>query len=129
MEEWASRQDDEIVWHRVKFTGKTIDRPSWNKSVIAMESGKIFNLDVWRLDRLARTAKGMTALLDDLINRKIGLFSLRYSLDVSTPTERLMANLLASVATYETEIRAERVLAGQAAARENGKTWGGSKIV
>lgn len=94
-----------------------------------MESGKIFNLDVWRLDRLARTAKGMTALLDDLINRKIGLFSLRYSLDVSTPTERLMANLLASVATYETEIRAERVLAGQAAARENGKTWGGSKIV
>ena len=38
-----------------------------------------------------------------------------------------MANVLASVAAYETEIRGERVLAGQAAARAQGKTWGGSK--
>ena len=38
-----------------------------------------------------------------------------------------MANVLASVAAYETEVRAERVLVGQAVARENGKTWDGSK--
>jgi DNA invertase Pin-like site-specific DNA recombinase len=38
-----------------------------------------------------------------------------------------MANVLASVAAYETEVRAERVLAGQAAARVAGKRWGGSK--
>jgi DNA invertase Pin-like site-specific DNA recombinase len=31
------------------------------------------------------------------------------------------------VAQFETEVRAERVLAGQAAARAAGKTWGGSK--
>ena len=37
-----------------------------------------------------------------------------------------MANMLASVAQYETEVRAERVLAGQAKARAEGKTWGGS---
>jgi DNA invertase Pin-like site-specific DNA recombinase len=36
-----------------------------------------------------------------------------------------MANVLASVAQYETEVRAERVLAGQAVARANGKRWGG----
>ena len=39
----------------------------------------------------------------------------------------MMANVLASVAQYETEVRAERVLAGQAAARAEGKTWGGRK--
>jgi DNA invertase Pin-like site-specific DNA recombinase len=38
-----------------------------------------------------------------------------------------MANVLASVAQYETEVRAERVRAGQHAARKNGVTWGGSK--
>ena len=38
----------------------------------------------------------------------------------------LHARILASVAEYETEIRAERVAAGQAAARRRGKTWGGS---
>jgi len=127
LEKWAGTQDGEIVWYRDKFTGKTMDRPAWNKLVAAMESGKVSRVVCWRLDRLGRTAKGLTALFDDLTNRKIGLFSLRDSLDLSTPAGRLMANVLASVAAYETEVRAERVLAGQAAAREQGKAWGGSK--
>jgi DNA invertase Pin-like site-specific DNA recombinase len=36
------------------------------------------------------------------------------------------ANILAGVAAYETEVRAERILAGQQAARARGVTWGGS---
>jgi DNA invertase Pin-like site-specific DNA recombinase len=127
LEKWASTQDGEIVWYRDKFTGKTMDRPSWTKLVMAMGSGNVSKVVVWRLDRLGRTAKGLTALFDELTTRKIGLFSLRDSLDLSTPAGRLMANVLASVAAYETEVRAERVLAGQAAAREQGRTWGGSK--
>jgi len=38
-----------------------------------------------------------------------------------------MANVLASVAAYETEVRGERVAAGQAVAKAAGKQWGGSK--
>jgi DNA invertase Pin-like site-specific DNA recombinase len=38
-----------------------------------------------------------------------------------------MANVLASVAAYENEVRSERIIAGQRAARAAGKTWGGSK--
>jgi hypothetical protein len=41
-----------------------------------------------------------------------------------TPAGRLMANVLASVAAYETEVRAERVKAGQAAARARGQHLG-----
>jgi DNA invertase Pin-like site-specific DNA recombinase len=37
-----------------------------------------------------------------------------------------MANVLASVAAYENEVRSERIRAGQAVARANGKRWGGS---
>lgn len=127
LEKWASTQDCEIVWYKDQFTGKTMDRPQWNKLVSAMEAGKVSRLVCWRLDRLGRTAKGLTALFDDLIARKINLFSLRDSLDLGTPAGRLMACVLASVAAYETEVRAERVFAGQAAARVNGKTWGGSQ--
>lgn len=36
----------------------------------------------------------------------------------------MMANVLASVAQYETEVRAERTLAGQAVAREKGVKFG-----
>lgn len=38
-----------------------------------------------------------------------------------------MANVLASVAAFETEVRKERQIAGIAAAKAAGKTWGGSK--
>ena len=38
-----------------------------------------------------------------------------------------VANVRASVAAYETEIRGERVRAGQQAARDAGKKWGGSQ--
>jgi DNA invertase Pin-like site-specific DNA recombinase len=52
--------------------------------------------------------------------------SMTEGLDLATPAGRLMANVLAGVAAYETEVRAERIMAGQAAAREAGKVWGGS---
>jgi DNA invertase Pin-like site-specific DNA recombinase len=37
-----------------------------------------------------------------------------------------MANILAWVAAYESEVRAERILAGQTAARMPGVRWGRS---
>src|SRR5262249_26208450 len=52
--------------------------------------------------------------------------SLQEGLDLATPAGRMLAAALASVAAYETEARAERILAGQAAARASGKRWGGS---
>jgi DNA invertase Pin-like site-specific DNA recombinase len=38
-----------------------------------------------------------------------------------------MCHILASISEYETELRGERVAAGQAAARARGVRWGGSK--
>jgi len=58
---------------------------------------------------------------------KCNLISVKDNLDLSTPAGRLNANIIASVASYETEIRAERVKAGQAAAKARGQKWGGSK--
>jgi DNA invertase Pin-like site-specific DNA recombinase len=115
-----------VVFYKDKFTGKTMDRPGWQRLQRAIESGNVTKVVVWRLDRLGRTASGLTKLFDDLRSRKIGLVSIKDGLDLETPAGRLMANVLASIAQFETEVRAERVLAGQAAARAEGKTWGGS---
>ena len=51
----------------------------------------------------------------------------RSTAKLDSPDVRLHARILASVAEYETEVRAERVKAGQAVAKANGKRWGGSK--
>ena len=122
---WANAQDEPIVWHRDKFTGRTMDRPGWQKLMRQIETGQVSKVVVWRLDRLGRTARGLTALFEQLTDAGVGLVSLKDGLDLTTPAGRLMANVLASVAQFETEVRAERILAGQDAARAAGKRWGG----
>ena len=47
------------------------------------------------MDRLGRTAKGLTSLFDDLIRWKVNLISLKDGLDLVTPSGRLMATILA----------------------------------
>lgn len=127
LKRWAGTQEEPVKWYRDQATGKTMDRPGWQKLEAAIRQGKVSAVVVWRIDRLGRTAKGLTALFDDLRERKVNLVSLKDGLDLSTSAGRLMANVLASVAQYETEVRAERVKAGQAVARKQGKHWGGSK--
>ena len=128
LERWAAAQDQPTKWYHDKFTGKTMARPGWQQLEADMQAGLVSGIAVWRLDRLGRTTRGLVALFDDLTKRKIGLFSMKEGLDLTTPAGRLMAHVLASVAQYETEIRVERIIAGQAVARAKGKKWGGRKL-
>lgn len=127
LERWANAQSEPVKVYRDKFTGRSMARPGWARLWRDIEAGRVSAVVIWRLDRLGRTAAGLTALFDELIERKVGLVSLREGIDLSTPAGRMLANVLASVAQYETEVRQERVLAGQAAARAAGKRWGGSE--
>lgn len=127
LERWAEGQRQPVKWYHDKISGKTMDRPGMGKVLAAIERGEVSAVVCWRLDRLGRTAKGLTALFEDLQKARVNLVSLKDGLDLTTPAGRLMANVLASVAMFETEVRAERILAGQAVAKANGKTWGGSE--
>ena len=127
LQTWAKAQPDESVWYRDRFTGTTMERPGLDRLLADVRSGKISKICVWRLDRLGRTAKGLLTLLDELQSLNVGFVSLREGFDITTPAGRLMAGVLASVASYETEVRKERQLAGIAKAKSEGKSWGGRK--
>jgi DNA invertase Pin-like site-specific DNA recombinase len=101
-----------------------MDREAWNRLDADIRLGKVSTVIVWRL---GRTASGLTALFENLQSRKINLVSIKDGVDLSTAAGRLMANVLASVAAYENEVKGERIIADQAKARANGKRWGGSK--
>ena len=116
-----------VKWFKDKFTGKSMERPGMQKLMDDLQQGRLSNIVCWRLDRLGRTASGLTKLFDDLRQYGCNLISVKDNLDLSTPAGRLNANIIASVAAYETEVRAERVKAGQQAAKARGKKWGGSK--
>ena len=116
-----------MKWFRDTFTGRTMNRPGMDQLIEQLRAGRIEHIVVWRLDRLGRTTKGLCHLFDELTERRIDLVSIKYGFSLASPAGRLHARILASVAEYETEVRAERVAAGQAVARRNGKKWGGSK--
>jgi DNA invertase Pin-like site-specific DNA recombinase len=127
MNSWRKAHAPDALLFTDKFTGKTMDRPAWSRLYGEIQAGRINTVAIWRLDRLGRDVAGVSAILKEFRQRKINLVSLKDGLDLSTPAGTLMANVLASVAQFETEVRAERVAAGQAAAKAKGKKWGGSK--
>jgi DNA invertase Pin-like site-specific DNA recombinase len=79
---------------------------------------------VWRLDRWGRSATDLLATLQELEHLGVGFVSLTEALDLTTPAGRAMAALLAVFAEFEREILRERVRAGLAHARHNGKRLG-----
>ena len=79
---------------------------------------------VWRLDRWGRSVADLLATLQELQHLGVGFVSLTEALDLTTPAGRAMAALLAVFAEFEREILRERVRAGLAHARQNGKKLG-----
>jgi DNA invertase Pin-like site-specific DNA recombinase len=126
LDRWVTSHDGSVEWFKDTFTGRTMQRPGMDKLLEALRTGKIERIVVWRLDRLGRTTRGLCQLFDELRERRADLVSLKDGFSLESPAGRLHARILASVAEYETEVRAERVAAGQSVARRKGKKWGGS---
>jgi len=79
---------------------------------------------VWRLDRWGRSVADLLATLQELEHLGVGFVSLTEALDLTTPTGRAMAGLLAVFAEFEREVLRDRVRAGLAHARASGKRLG-----
>jgi len=79
---------------------------------------------VWRLDRWGRSSADLVATLQELERLEVGFVSLTEALDLTTPSGRALAGMLAVFAEFEREILRERIRAGLAHARQNGKRLG-----
>lgn len=79
---------------------------------------------VWRLDRWGRSVADLVATLQELTALGVGFVSVTEALDLTTPAGRAMAGLLSVFAEFERDIMRERVRAGLAHARLQGKRLG-----
>jgi DNA invertase Pin-like site-specific DNA recombinase len=79
---------------------------------------------VWRLDRLGRNLRHLILLLEELTSLGVSFVSLGEGIDTGTPAGRLQLHLLAAIAQFERERIVERVRAGMARARTQGKHLG-----
>lgn len=81
-------------------------------------------LVVWKLDRVARSLSDLMAIQGRLKGVGATIRSLTEPLDTTSPLGEFTFQVLGAVAQLERSMIRERVMAGQAAARARGKTWG-----
>jgi DNA invertase Pin-like site-specific DNA recombinase len=81
-------------------------------------------LVVTKLDRLARSVPHLCEIGARLEAKGVVLKVLDQAIDTSTPTGRLMFNMLGAIAQFERELTRERMLVGVARAKAEGKYRG-----
>ena len=106
------------------FTGANTNRPAFLAMMEAARKRKFDVLLVWKLDRLSRSLKDLINTLDELGSCGIDFISYDNNLDTSTPTGKLVFQIVGAVAEFEKDIIRERVVAGLANARRKGKRLG-----
>lgn len=98
------------------------DRPELERLLGRLVSGDV--LVVYKLDRLARSVSHFVRVFEVLRAKGVGFRSLTEAIETDTPQGRMFLHLLTAFAEFERELIRERCLAGQKAARAEGKTWG-----
>jgi DNA invertase Pin-like site-specific DNA recombinase len=100
-----------------KFTGTTMKgRDQLEAAIDYVREGDV--LVVTRMDRLARSLVDLRNIVDRLNGKGVGFRALQQgAIDTTRSDGRLMLNILASFAEFETDIRKERQLEGIAKAK------------
>jgi putative DNA-invertase from lambdoid prophage Rac len=124
MREYAVRRGWIIVMQVREVGSGAAQREAREKLLQAARRREIDVVLVWRLDRWGRSVTDLLTTLQELEHLSVGFISLTEALDLTTPTGRAMAGLLAIFAEFEKEILRERTRAGLAHARKNGQRLG-----
>jgi len=124
MREYVARRGWTVTMQVKEVGSGATQRQLREKLLEAARRREIDVVVVWRLDRWGRSVTDLLATMQELEHLGVGFVSLTEALDLTTPAGRAMAGLLAVFASFEREILGERVRAGLANARLNGKRLG-----
>ncbi len=82
----------------------------------------------WSVDRLGRSLQDLVSILGELKAKDCDLYLHQQGLDTSTPAGRAMYQVLGVFAEFERAIIGQRICAGQARARAEGKVFGRPRV-
>jgi len=127
MRDYAVRRGWQITAEIKEIGSGALQRPKREELLSAARRRELDAILVWRLDRWGRSLPDLVVTLKELAELSIGFVSLTEAFDMTTPTGRALAGMLAVFAEFEHEILRERVKAGIAQARAKGTTFGRPK--
>jgi DNA invertase Pin-like site-specific DNA recombinase len=116
-------------WSAVEYVDRGVSgakdrRPSLDRLLSDARRRRFDVVVCWRLDRLGRNLKHLITLLEDLHALGVAFVSLAEGLDATTPAGKLQMHVLGAIAEFERGRIVERVKAGLARAKAQGKRLG-----
>jgi DNA invertase Pin-like site-specific DNA recombinase len=103
-------------------------RPAFDRLHRAIARGECDVVMAWSVDRLGRSLQDLVSFLGELQGAGSDLYLHQQGLDTSTPAGRAMFQMLGVFAEFERALIRERVLAGLARARAQGRVGGRPRV-
>jgi DNA invertase Pin-like site-specific DNA recombinase len=99
-------------------------RPGYDALLKAVARREVELVAAWSVDRLGRSMQDLVAFLEDLRGHGADLYLHQQALDTTTPSGRALFGMMAVFAEFERAMIQERVNAGLARAKAEGKRLG-----
>ncbi len=90
------------------FTGANLDRPALNETLKDIRGRKITLVIAYKIDRLTRSPKDFYQLIELFDKYGVDFLSVTERFDTSTPSGRLLRNIMLTFAQFERELTSER---------------------
>ncbi len=103
-------------------------RPAYDRLYSAVVRREVDLVMAWSVDRLGRSRQQLVALLSDMQAKGIDLYLHQQGIDTTTAAGKAMFQMCGVFAEFERTMIRERVRAGLARARAQGKTLGRPRI-
>lgn len=114
------------VYEDEGFSGRSLNRPQFQKMLEDAKKHKPDIIVCYRLDRISRSVGDFAPLVEDLIARNIGFISIKEQFDTSTPMGKAMMYIASVFAQLERETIAERVRDHMLMLARSGRWLGGT---
>ena len=105
-----SQENMEIfkVYSDPGFTGANLERPALQELLEDVRQKKINLVIAYKIDRLTRSPKDFYHLIEIFDKHEVNFISVTERFDTSTPSGRLLRNIMLTFAQFERELTSER---------------------
>ena len=122
LREYLARRDFELAGEFVDYaSGKTENREQYKTMLDLVRKRQIDVVLVWRYDRFARSTQALVNALNEFRSLGVDFISYQENIDTTTPQGELVFSIMASLAQFESALISQRVKAGMARAKSEGK--------
>lgn len=129
LREYVERRNYQLVHEYVDHaSGTNESRIQYQALLGIVRKRKVDVVLVWRYDRFARSTQALINALKEFQSLGVDFISYQENIDTTTPQGEMIFHVMASLAQFESALISDRVKAGMARAKAQGKNISRPKL-